>query len=547
MRKQLFRNILAALLGAVVVLILFGGGYYLGRYRSGIGRSTAFSKLRASLDLIDRNYVDKVSTDSLVEALIPDLMSNLDPHSSYLTAEQRQKEREELEGFFYGIGVVFNSLKDTAIVIRTIPDGPSDIVGVKAGDRIIEVDGVSIEGKIPTDSIMKRLKGPNKSMVALTLRDPDTGGLRTVKVKRGPVSTSKVGASYMLSDSLGVIRLDGFSVSTYNDFMQSFAQLRQRGMKGLILDLRDNPGGILESALRMVNEMLPKGSPMIYIEGAHYPREQFVSDGAGSLIRFPMYILINESSASAAEIVSGAMQDNDAAIIIGRRSFGKGLVQKVFEYSDGSSVHLTIARYYTPSGRCIQRDYHIGDGAGYYSDWAKRFRSGELFSSDSIPTDSTKVFTTLRGRKVYGGGGIIPDLFIPQDSTQLTGYTMEVLRKGIPQTYAFLYADRHRKYLAEIGDPLKCYDFLRVQGLPWLMGNYASREHNIPLRGYLLAHDEEYINDLMAQSVIMYIYGDDAMALAAAQKDVMIKRAVELFSQGVYSPLRLREIAKVEN
>ena len=354
MTKETVRNVLATLLVILATLLLAGGGYYLGRYRAGLGKNSALSKLQASLDLINTQYVDEVSSDSLVETLIPSLMSHLDPHSSYLTAEQRKKEREELEGYFYGIGVVFNSLKDTAIVIRTIPNGPSDLVGVRAGDRIVSVDGRSIEGEIPTDTIMSLLKGANESMVTLTLRDPSTNDLRTVKVKRGPVSTSKVGAKYMLSDSLGVIRLDGFSLSTYNDFMQAFAQLQQSGMKGLVLDLRDNPGGILESALRMVNEMLPKDKPVIYIEGAHYPREQYLSSGDGSLVGYPLYILINESSASAAEIVSGAMQDNDAAIVIGRRSFGKGLVQKVFEYPDGSSVHLTIARYYTPSGRCIR-------------------------------------------------------------------------------------------------------------------------------------------------------------------------------------------------
>lgn len=539
MTKESVRNILATLLVVLATLLLAGGGYYLGRYRAGLGKNSALGKLQASLDLINTQYVDEVSSDSLVETLIPSLVSHLDPHSSYLTAEQRKKEREELEGYFYGIGVVFNSLKDTAIVIRTIPNGPSDLVGVRAGDRIVSVDGRSIEGEIPTDTIMSLLKGANESMVTLTLRDPSTNDLRTVKVKRGPVSTSKVGAKYMMSDSLGVIRLDGFSLSTYNDFMQAFAQLQQRGMKGLVLDLRDNPGGILESALRMVNEMLPKDKPVIYIEGAHYPREQYRSSGDGSLIGFPLYILINESSASAAEIVSGAMQDNDAAIVIGRRSFGKGLVQKVFEYPDGSSVHLTIARYYTPSGRCIQREYHTGDSDEYYSDWAKRFSSGELFSSDSIPTDSSKVYKTGLGRLVYGGGGIIPDIFIPQDSAKLTGYTMDVLRKGIPQKYAFLYADSHRAYLANIGDELKCYDFLRLQGLPWLMGNYAAREYNIPLRGYLISHDEDYISDLMAQSVIMYIYGDDAMARVSALRDPMISRAVDLFSQQIYSPMRL--------
>ena len=283
MTKEAVRNILATLLVGLATLLLAGGGYYLGRYRAGLGKNSALSKLQASLDLINTQYVDEVSSDSLVETLIPSLMSHLDPHSSYLTAEQRKKEREELEGYFYGIGVVFNSLKDTAIVIRTIPNGPSDLVGVRAGDRIISVDGRSIEGKIPTDTIMSLLKGANESMVTLTLRDPSTNDQRTVRVKRGPVSTSKVGAKYMMSDSLGVIRLDGFSLNTYNDFMQAFAQLQQVGMKGLVLDLRDNPGGILESALKMINEMLPKDKPVIYIEGAHYPREQFLSSGGGEV------------------------------------------------------------------------------------------------------------------------------------------------------------------------------------------------------------------------------------------------------------------------
>lgn len=534
------RDIWSVIIAIATLVILFGGGYLIGHRQARLRSSSpGLSKLQASLDLIDAQYVDPVSTDSLVEALIPDLMSGLDPHSSYLTAEQRRSEREEMEGYFYGIGIVFNMLKDTAIVIRTISNGPSDLVGVQPGDRIIEVDGEPIDAGLPADSVMRLLKGPNGSMVELTLRPAEGGSERIVRVTRGEVSTSKVGATYMQNDSLGVIRLDGFSVTTYDDFMESFAQLLQQGMKGLILDLRDNPGGVLEVALRMVNEMLPMGRPVIYIEGAHYPRENFISDGTGSLVGFPLYILINESSASAAEIVSGAMQDNDAAIVIGRRSFGKGLVQKIFEYEDGSSVHLTIARYYTPSGRCIQREYRIGEGERYYSDWVERFSNGELFSSDSIDTEEENAYKTLSGRTVYGGGGIIPDLFVPQDSTQLTSYTLEVLQKSVLQRFAFLYADTHRKLLTEIGDPIQTYRFLNNQGLVWLMGNYASQQYRIPLKGYLIAKDEEYMTRLMAQSIIMYIYGDDAMAQVSALDDPAIALAEELFARGIYSPLDL--------
>lgn len=547
MGKKVVQGILIALLFIAALI----GGYFYGQRKSmknPLLRSvTPMDKLKATLQMIDENYVDSVNVDDLVAQLIPTLIRQLDPHSTYLTAEERNSEQEKLDGFFYGVGISFNTILDTAVVIQTIPNGPSDIAGLRAGDRIVTIDGVDATGDTFTpDSIRSMLKGRKGSIVTLGIRPYNTTEISEVQVKRGVVNTSNVDATFMVNDSLGFIRLNGFSTTTHDDFMQSVAKLRNKGAKGLIIDLRDNPGGLVQPALLIANEMLPKGSLIIYTEGAHKKRSDVYSDGTGTLVGFPVYVLLNELSASSSEIVSGALQDNDVAVLIGRRSFGKGLMQKPFEYYDGSSVHLTIARYHTASGRSIQRDYKMGGDAAYNNDWIDRVMGGEMFSADSIKLNPNLLYQTKGGRTVHGGGGIMPDIFVPRDTLGMTSYYVEVLNKGLVHEFAFVYADRYRDLLTRIGSVEEVYRFLDNQGMVWQLASFAQKKGVVP-RNYLIAQSQKQLNSVIFPLVVDYLYGNDSAWKVRSLDDPMIKRAEELFAQGISSPLNIpKEVNKVE-
>ncbi len=537
------KKLLKYIVGIILIVGVGIAGYFVGQknrtiYLIGSKNMSALDKLEATLDLVEKYYVDSIDPEYLVRDLIPTLMAQLDPHSSYLTAEERKAEAESMEGAFYGIGVTFNYLLDTVVILDVVPGGPSDLAGIRAGERIIKVDGVSYEGlKITADSVRSRLKGADGSFVKLTLRDPDKGMTRDVSVKRGAVTISTVGASYLRSDSLGVIKLGSFGANTYSDFMTAYARLHQKGAKGIILDVRGNPGGVLEAALQVSNEMLPPGSLIMYMEGKNVPREDFNSDGTGSLIGLPLYVLIDELSASASEIVSGALQDNDAAIILGRRSFGKGLVQKLFEYRDGSSIHLTIARYYTPSGRSIQRKYTLGDEEAYNKDWFDRIAGGELFNRDSIHFDPALLYHTAGGRPVYGGGGIMPDIFIPQDTIGLNAYTNQIFSAGVIPDFAFRYADKYRKILKRIKSSDDGVAFLRRQNLVWKMASYANDKYGIRVRSYLVNQAKSRLETLIISGILSYTYGRDASEEYLEREDPTMLAVDDLFKRGIYSPM----------
>lgn len=544
MGKKVVHGILVALLFVLALI----GGYFFGQRQSlknPLLRSvTPMDKLKATLQMIDESYVDSVDVDALVAQLIPTLISQLDPHSTYLTAEERAAEQENLDGFFYGVGISFNTILDTAVVIQTVPNGPSDIAGLKPGDRIVTIDGKNTTGNtFSPDSIRSLLKGKKGSIVTLGVRPYNTSEITEVQVKRGVVNTSNVDATFMVNDSLGFVRLKGFSVSTHDDFMQSVAKLRNSGAKGLILDLRDNPGGLVQPALLIANEMLPEGSLIIYTEGAHKKRSDVYSDGTGTLIGFPIYVLLNELSASSSEIVSGALQDNDIAVLIGRRSFGKGLMQKPFEYYDGSSVHLTIARYHTASGRSIQRDYKLGGDEAYTHDWIDRVMGGEMFSADSVKLNPNLLYKTKAGRSVHGGGGIMPDIFVPRDTLGMTSYYAEVLNKGLVHEFSFVYADKYRNLLSRIGSLEEVYRFLDNQGLVWQLAKYAQKKGVVP-RNYQIAQSQKQLNSILFPLVVDYLYGLDSSWKVRSLDDPMIKRAELLFSQRVYSPLAIPKEVK---
>ena len=400
------------------------------------------------LRLIDAQYVDTVDVEQLTEDAIFAVMEDLDPHSVYIPADELEMVNSELEGSFSGIGVQFNIQNDTIMVVAVISGGPSEKVGILAGDRIVEVNDTAFVGDaISNEKVMKKLRGPKGTQVKLGIKRHGTPELLHFTVTRGDVPVNSVDIAYMIEPGVGFIRVSKFAATTYQEFLNGLASLRSQGAQKFIVDLRENSGGLLDQVVMMVNEFLPRGQMIVYSEGKAYPRFDSRADGSGSFIGQPLVVIIDEFSASASEIFAGAIQDNDRGLIVGRRSFGKGLVQQQMDLSDGSAVRLTVARYYTPTGRSIQKPYEQGKGDEYEMDLMNRFMHGEFDSRDSIHLADSLVYHTPAGRTVYGGGGIMPDVFVPRDTTDYTPYFNQVLNHGYTYQFAFQYADKHREQL----------------------------------------------------------------------------------------------------
>ncbi len=408
-------------------------------------------KLTRVLSMIENEYVDSISRDSLAELAIPAILHKLDPHSVYLPPKQFEEADEPLKGEFDGIGVVFNMATDTVIVLNVIPSGPSRKAGVLGGDRIIKVNDTLIAGKNMSQiSVMKRLRGPRGTQVKLSIERKDIEGLVDIVVTRDAIPLHSVEASLMLTKDVGFIKLSQFSRTSYSEIKKALASLRSQGMKSLIFDLRGNSGGFLDQAILIANEFLPAGSLIVYTEDRNGKQIRQYSDGNGGSTDLKMAVLIDEASASSSEILAGALQDNDRGTIIGRRSFGKGLVQSQTPFEDGSALRLTVARYYTPTGRSIQKPYTAGEGESYEHDIIDRFNRNEFFSADSIHFADSLRFTTPKGKVVYGGGGIMPDIFVPLDTVGVTKYYTEVSARNLLYRYTIEYADRNRKKLDSV-------------------------------------------------------------------------------------------------
>ena len=446
----LFPLLLAA--GVVLGLLL---GQFMGRnsaesqLRGMLSRLTQpDNKLNYTLSLIESQYVDSVSMDSLVEHVLPLITKELDPHSVYIPASEMQAVNEPLDGEFDGIGVVFNMATDTVIVLNVIPSGPSDKAGVKAGDRIVEIDDTLVAGqKIPQHKIVRKLRGPRGTTVKLGLERQEISGLVDVEVVRGVIPIKSIESAFRIADGIGYVKLSQFGRTSYDELEQALTRLRGQGVTKLIFDLRGNTGGFLDQAIRIANEFLHKGQLIVYTEDRRHEQQREYADGTGSAQDMEVVVLIDEGSASSSEILAGALQDNDRGTIVGRRSFGKGLVQRQIPYADGSALRLTTARYYTPTGRSIQKPYTIGDDEGYEEDLWKRYENNEFFSADSIHFADSLKRVTPGGKVVYGGGGIMPDLFIPADTTDVTPYFVEVAGRNILYRYTIEYADRKREAL----------------------------------------------------------------------------------------------------
>ena len=452
---QVMQVVLGIVIGALVTLSIV-------RYREAKHlidlRYKDWSKLNLVLDLVEKNYVDTLNREGMTDAAVTAALSRLDPHSVYLPPQELEASQEELAGNFDGIGIQFNVPNDTAIVLEVIAGGPSEKVGLMIGDRLLKVDDKVIAGvKFPQDSMVRRIKGPSGSKVTITVKRGSE--IIPFEITRGKIPVHSVDAAFMLSDTVGYLRLAKFSRTTYKECHEASLKLQQEGMKHLIFDLRDNVGGYMDQALLLCNDFLAKGDTIVYIEGLHRDREVYRADGRGVLQDVGLTVLISESSASASEIFAGAVQDNDRGTVVGRRSFGKGLVQEPFFFNDNSGIRLTVARYYTPSGRCIQKPYASGQDYAY--DIYNRYADGEVFSADSVKLDTTDVHRTRSGRIVYGGGGIMPDVFVPMDTTRASAFYVACNKKATQMRFASAIFDKHARELSAIDNYPAMDRFLR--------------------------------------------------------------------------------------
>lgn len=445
--------------------------------------NTGSNKLSYLLQIIDNNYVDTVNMSQLVEDAMPGILKELDPHSSYLSAQDAKEADDDLRGQFSGIGVSFVVQKDTVNVMSVIHGGPAEKVGLMAGDRIVSANGKSLIG-MESLEVMKHLKGQKGSKVKLGIVRHGVKGITDFTVVRGDIPVVSVDAYYMINEKTGYIRVKNFGEQTYAEMLVALAELNIEGMEGLVVDLRGNTGGYMHIAIQMANEFLPKDRLIVYTEGRKSPREEFNSDGRGTFQTLPLVVLVDEASASSSEIFAGAIQDNDRGTIVGRRTFGKGLVQQPVEFRDGSVVRLTIARYYTPSGRCIQKPYTKGHDEEYENELMARYERGEFFSQDSIHQDGPSYQTRI-GRTVYGGGGIVPDVFIPEDTTAVTSYYREALFNGLIRQFAFAYTDANRSKLSDYPNAMQMERYLRKQGLLEQFARFGE-QHSLRRRNLML-------------------------------------------------------------
>ena len=491
-------------------------------------------KLNRLIDYIDYEYVDNVNTDSIVDVTVNGILENLDPHSVYIPANQYQDNADDMRGHFVGIGVSFYVYKDTIAVIKTIEGGPAEKAGIKAGDRILYADEYKIFGDaIPRDNITARLKGEINSKVLLKIARKGEEELLKFNVKRNEVPLLSVDASYKLTNEVGYIKVNRFSETTHKEFKSALEILIDKGITALILDLRDNPGGYISTTQQVIDEFLEDDQLILITKNKSGEEDLIFATSKGSFEDGRLYVLINQNSASASEIVAGALQDNDRGTIVGRRSFGKGLVQREMSLGDGSSVRLTIARYYTPTGRSIQRPYSNGNNA-YYNDYESRYKNGEMLSVDSIKVADSLRFVTPKGKVVYGGGGIIPDVFVPKD-TSLENETLEYIsRSGFASYFVFEYLEKNRTQFSDITlkDFVANYDVDEDLLNQFIDYSIIDKDHS-EFRNHL-----EHIKTIIKASIAQQIFDTNTFELILNNDDKMIQKVLDLESKLETSPAK---------
>ena len=495
------------------------------------------SRLSNLLHIIDDQYVDSVNIDELVEKAMPEILAELDPHSVYISAIDVQMATDDLKGSFSGVGIEFTIREDTIHIQNVIKNGPADKAGILAGDKIVSIDNRPFVGKsVTTEEAMHRLKGQKGSKVKIGVRRFGEKETKYFILTRGDITMKSITATYMLDDSTGYMRIKNFGERTYAEMLASLQQLNLQGADHLVIDLRDNSGGYLESAVQMAEEFLKKDQLVVYTEGRKSPRKEYRSRGKGSYQQIPLVVLINEGSASASEIFAGAIQDNDRGVIIGRRSFGKGLVQQQIQFPDGSMIRLTIARYYTPSGRCIQKPFKPGDNADYEQDLLSRYQHGEFFSQDSIK-HTGPAYHTNNGRIVYGGGGITPDIFVPEDTTAVTSYYKEAAVSGLILQYAFQYTDNNRQTLKKFTEMQPLSEYLTGRNLVNDFANYAEK-NGLRRRNNLIRKSHGLLENYINSRIIYNMLDEQAWNQYLNRNDEMIRQAREVFKKGAAFPSR---------
>ncbi len=493
------------------------------------------NKLSNLLYIIDDQYVDTIDMADLVEKAMPIILSELDPHSVYISAKDVMTANDDLRGSFSGVGIEFTIRNDTLRVQNVVKDGPSEQAGVLAGDKIVTVNDETFTGSILTnEEAMHRLKGPKGTKVKLGIMRYGENKLRQITVTRGEIPMKSVTAAYMLSDETGYVKIKNFGENTYPEVLVALAELSQEGFQQLVIDLRGNTGGYLQSAVQIANEFLPKNRLIVYTQGRRSPRQDYRSDGRGSYQNMPLVVLIDEGSASASEILAGAIQDNDRGTIIGRRSFGKGLVQQPIEFNDGSMMRLTIARYYSPSGRCIQKPYAGGMDRNYEEDLMIRYQHGEFFSQDSIKHDGPE-YHTKNGRVVYGGGGITPDIFVPEDTTHYTSYYKEATMSGLILQFGYDYTDENRAKLREYDDVLSLAKFLRRQNIVDKFATYADK-HGLKRRNLMIQRSFKLLEQFVESRIIYNMLDEESWLKYLNQNDPAIRETLRVFKEGSAFP-----------
>lgn len=481
------------------------------------------SDIEEVLNYINVKYVDTVNTEKLQQKAIEAMLSKLDPHSVYIPADKFSNVNQELLGNFEGIGVEFFRINDTVTVLRVIANGPSEKAGLKSGDRIVTIDDSSATRKgLTNEMIVKKLKGPGGTKVKVGIKRRGTTEVEYFTITRGTIPYSSIDAAYMLNNDIGYIKLERFSSSTYDEFAQAMDKLKKQGMKKLVLDLRGNGGGILEEATQILNIFLDKNKLLVYTKGRVYPKKEYRANKEGNFINGGVCVLIDEGTASASEIVAGALQDWDRGTIIGRRSFGKGLVQEQYNLKDGSALRLTIAKYYTPSGRCIQKSYSDGIEK-YYQDMAQRYSHGELTNKDSITIQDTTKYYTVGGRVVYGGGGITPDIFVPLDTTYQTELLSTIQRHGWLQEFSYMSAFNNVDF-KNINPTNLSIDFSRFllsKKMSWTDSDWKKSS------SYILNHITAYVARIQS--------GNDAFYKLLNSNDDNIKEALKVLQKNQVS------------
>jgi len=498
------------------------------------------TKVDRLLELMESAYVDEINVDSITDEVMSELVQKLDPHSSYIPKEDLEMVNSELAGSFSGIGVQFTIQQDTVRIVAVIAGGPSEGVGVLAGDKLVEVDDSTFTGKkMNNEKVMKTLRGPKGTKVKLGILRAGTSEMLHFTITRGDIPVNSVDAKFIIEpkvesqkskDKIGFVRVNKFGETTYREFLTALAELKVQGATRYIVDLRENSGGYMDQAIRMANEFLQRGEMIVYAEGRAYPRYEAKADGSGRFKDVPLTVLIDDFSASASEIFSGAMQDNDRATIIGRRSFGKGLVQQQMPFSDGSAVRLTVARYYTPSGRCIQKPYTLGEQKDYEKELLERFEHGEQFSADSIHLNDTTTYRTKKGRIVHGGGGIMPDIFVGRDTTLNTPWYNKCVNLAFTYQFAYQYTDKHRKELAKYKDWQSLEQYLNSRNILREFVAFAA-EKDVAPNEEQIAKSKPLITRLLNAYIVRDVLGDEGFFPLFERDDEITKKAIEVLSK----------------